>query len=199
MGAPHVALVAVTKTFGVDAWLAATAAGCDGIGENYAQELLDKRGSCPSNVAPLHFIGAVQSNKVKKLLPHVELWHGIDRESVIDELSRQAQRLGGATPRILIQVNSTGESTKSGCDPSEVGALVDRSRGAGLEVRGLMTIGPTSPDRQLRRESFRLTRALADDLGLPDCSMGMSGDYEDAVECGSTIIRLGSSLFGARS
>lgn len=185
----HVAIVAVTKTFPVDAWLAAHDAGCDAIGENYAQELLDKsRATVPP--LPVHFIGALQSNKVKSLSSVVALWQGVDRESVVDEISRRAP---GAS--ILVQVNTTGEVSKSGVEPGGVGALCRRAGDRGLEVRGLMTLGPTSGDA---RPAFTHLRRLADDLGLAECSMGMSGDYPLAVECGATMIRLGTSLFGER-
>ena len=191
-GGVGVALIAVTKTFGVDAIIAARDAGCDGVGENYAQELLAKieEGIPPIDV---HFIGAVQSNKVRQLAGHVSLWQSIDRESLIVELAKRAP---GA--RILLQVDTTGEPTKGGVDPSGLDALVQSAEAVGVQVDGLMTIGPTSGDRDECVKAFSLLRSLVDTYGLRTCSMGMSDDYELAVSCGSTMVRVGSRLFGAR-
>ncbi len=194
-----VGIVAVTKSFGVDALYAAQAAGCDAVGENYAQELVGKIEQMRNDprgllAVPVHFIGHVQSNKVKQLAPHVDLWQSIDRKSVVQELARRV----GSAGRILIQVNTTEETTKDGCAPSEVSDLVEYAVDCGLEVRGLMTIGPTRGDRRELEAAFRLCRSLADSLNLAECSMGMSDDYLVAGECGSTMVRLGSALFGAR-
>ncbi len=191
-GGVGVALIAVTKTFGVEAIFAARDAGCDGVGENYAQELLAKieEGIPPIDV---HFIGAVQSNKVRQLAGHVSLWQSIDRESLIVELGKRAP---GA--RILLQVDTTGEPTKGGVDPSGLDALVQSAQTVGVQVDGLMTIGPTSGDRDECVKAFSLLRSLVDTYGLRTCSMGMSDDYELAVSCGSTMVRVGSRLFGTR-
>ena len=189
----RVSLVAVTKTFPVEAWAAARDAGCDGIGENYAQELVDKALKM-SPPLPVHFIGALQSNKVRVIAPYVSLWQGVDRESVIDEIARRSPGAG-----VLLQVNTTGETSKSGVDPGDVGRLCRYTAERGLDLRGLMTLGPTTGGDTDTREAFVLLRTLADDHGLEDCSMGMSGDYRLAVECGATIIRLGTTLFGSRT
>ena len=191
-GGKDVALIAVTKTFALDAILAAVNGGCDGIGENYAQELLTKvEVGLPA--IDVHFIGGIQSNKVRHLAGHVDLWQSVDSESVIKELGKRAP--GSA---ILLQVDTTNESSKGGIAPS----LVDRFRTSaemtGLSVRGLMTIGPTNGSIAEQQASFRQLRALTDEHGLQHCSMGMSGDYETAVGCGSTMVRIGSALFGAR-
>ena len=191
-GGSHVQLIAVTKTFGIDAIRAAHAAGCDGIGENYAQELHAKATEGLPDI-PVHFIGAIQSNKVKLVAPYVSLWHTIDRESVIAEL---AKRVPGAS--ILLQVNTTDESTKGGLVPAEVESMCAVAGEAGLEVQGLMTIGPTHGTVAEQESAFRLLRRLADDLHLHHCSMGMSDDFPVAVACGSTMVRVGSRLFGAR-
>lgn len=187
-----VAIVAVTKTFGLDAIRAACSAHCDAVGENYTQELLGKVAEAPIEL-PVHFIGAIQSNKVRQLAPIVAVWQGVDRTSVIHELVKRAP---GA--QILLQVNSTGEDSKSGVPPAEVESLLTSAVEGGLNVRGLMTIGPTSGDAVEARKAFSSLRALADSLALSECSMGMSDDYRIAVECGSTMIRIGSRLFGAR-
>lgn len=188
-----VAIIAVTKTLGHDAIRAAVAAHCDAVGENYAQEVLAKVEVSPFGL-PVHFIGAIQSNKVRQLAPHISLWQGVDRESVISELGKRAP---GA--EILLQVNTTNEDTKSGVPPQEVEALLVAGVKAGLAVRGLMTIGPTSGDVGDAEKAFLSLRSLADSLHLPECSMGMSDDYRVAVDCGSTMIRIGSRLFGPRT
>lgn len=188
-----VSLVAVTKTFPVQAWQVAQSAGCDAVGENYAQELLEKVRQRPVGL-PIHFVGAVQSNKVKSLASHVDLWHSVDRASVVDEIGRRA-----AGAAVLLQVNTTGEDSKSGVSPAQLDALRTRAVDAGLQVRGLMTLGPTQGTEADIRASFTQLRSLADQHDLVECSMGMSGDYRIALECGSTIIRIGSMLFGPRS
>ena len=188
-----VAIIAVTKTFGVDAFAAALHAQCDAVGENYAQELLTKVALGPVGL-PVHFIGAIQSNKVRQLAPHVTVWQGVDRLSVIQELSKRAPG-----SQILLQVNTTGEESKSGVTPSALETLLNSAISSGLDVRGLMTIGPTTADSGEARKAFSSLRSLADSLHLAECSMGMSDDYQVAVECGSTMVRIGSRLFGARS
>lgn len=191
-GGKNVALIAVTKTFGIDAINAAFVTGCDGIGENYAQELLGKidEGIPPIDV---HFIGAIQSNKVRQLAGHVALWQSIDRVSVIAELAKRAP---GA--RILLQVDTTGEPSKGGVSPQDLDSLRTSAETVGLVVEGLMTIGPTHGDEAARAASFSLLRSLVDSHGLDICSMGMSDDYEQAVANGSTMVRVGSGIFGAR-
>ncbi len=189
----HIAIIAVTKTFGHDAIRAAVNAHCDGVGENYAQEVLTKVAEAPIDL-PVHFIGAIQSNKVRQLAPYISLWQGVDRLSVISEIRKRAP---GA--EILLQVNTTNEESKSGVPPREVEPLLAAGRDAGLVVRGLMTIGPTSGDIAEAEKAFLSLRSLADSLHLPECSMGMSDDYLVAAACGSTMIRIGSRLFGPRT
>lgn len=188
-----VTIVAVTKGFGPEAIVAAAANGLDDVGENYAQECLAKvdalGGQPPVRV---HFIGHLQSNKVKALAPHVALWQTVDRASVIDAVARHAP---GAA--VLVQVNVSDEPQKGGCPPAEVDAVVERARAAGLDVRGLMTVGRTgSPDDA--RPGFALLRAHCDRLHLPVCSMGMTDDLHVAVAEGATMVRVGSALFGMR-
>lgn len=189
----EVAIVAVTKGFPPAAVEAAAAAGCAAIGENYAQELLAEREVIERTGLTVHFIGRLQSNKVRKLVGLVDLWESLDRPSVIDEVARRDP--GGA---VLVQVNATGEDRKGGCDPGDVAALVERARSSGLSVRGLMTVGPTSGSPEDARPGFRVVRRLTDELGLEECSMGMTADLRVAVEEGSTSVRLGTALFGPR-
>ena len=191
-GGTAVSLVAVTKSFGINALRAASDAGCDGVGENYAQELLEKiTVGLPS--IDVHFIGALQSNKVRLLAGHIALWQSVDRESVVDELGRRAP---GAS--ILIQVDTTQEPSKGGVRPAQLDALRSRAETRGLVVKGLMTIGPTDGTQQDCEKSFGMLRHLVDEQGLSVCSMGMSSDYPIAVACGSTMVRVGSGLFGNR-
>ena len=191
-GGTDVSLVAVTKSFGVEAIHAAFTAGCDAVGENYAQELADKVAlGLPS--IDVHFIGALQSNKVRRIAEHVALWQSVDRTSVIDEL---AKRSPGAA--ILIQVDTTGEPSKGGVTPPELESMRSYADTRGLRVAGLMTIGPTDGSVSECEKSFVLLRRLVSEHGLTVCSMGMTNDFKIAVACGSTMVRVGSGLFGAR-
>ena len=191
-GGAAVSLVAVTKSFGIDALRAALTAGCDAAGENYAQELLEKIAEGAPSI-DVHFIGALQSNKVRMLVGHIALWQSVDRDSVVDELGRRAP---GAT--ILIQVDTTGEPSKGGVTPTQLDALRVRAESRGLIVKGLMTIGPTEGTQEECEKSFGMLRHLVNEQGLSVCSMGMSADYPIAVACGSTMVRVGSGLFGDR-
>jgi len=193
-GGTNVSLVAVTKTLTVDAMIAAREAGCDAVGENYAQELRDKVEGVDVSI-PIHFIGAIQSNKVRLVASVVDVWQSVDRPSVIDEIARRS-----STPaQILIQVNTTGEDSKSGCPPADVESLMNHAANMNVAVLGLMTMGPTSQDLAAARQSFRALRGLVDAFGLSVCSMGMSGDFQTAVEEGSTMVRIGQSIFGPRT
>jgi pyridoxal phosphate enzyme (YggS family) len=192
-GGTAVSLIAVTKSFGIGALRAASDAGCDGVGENYAQELLEKIAvGLPS--IDVHFIGALQSNKVRSLAGHIALWQSVDRDSVVDELGR---RVPGAS--ILIQVDTTQEPSKGGVPPALLDSLRTRAESRGLVVKGLMTIGPTDGTQQECEKSFGILRHLVNEQGLSVCSMGMSADYSIAVACGSTMVRVGSGLFGDRT
>lgn len=142
----------------------------------------------------MHFIGQLQSNKVRQLAGFVDVWETVDRPRLVDEVAKRAP---GAT--VLLQVDTSGEPGKGGCAPGDVPDLLRAARRAGLVVDGLMTVGPTAGGPEAARPGFRLVRRLVDDLGLATCSMGMSGDLEVAVEEGSTQVRVGTALFGARS
>ena len=142
----------------------------------------------------MHFIGRLQSNKVRLLAADVDVFETVDRPSLVREIARRAP---GAT--VLVQVNATGEAGKGGCDPTTVAGLVEACTDAGLLVDGLMTVGPTSGGPDAARPAFRTVRVLVDELGLRTCSMGMTADLEVAVEEGSTRVRVGTALFGPRS
>jgi pyridoxal phosphate enzyme (YggS family) len=185
-----VQIVCVTKGFGTDAIDAVRAAGAVAIGESYAQELLTKVDHLTG--LDLHFIGRLQTNKVRAIAQHVALWQSVDREPLAIEIAKRAP---GAA--VLVQVNSSGEASKGGCEPDDTEALVERCQALGLDVQGLMTVGRTGPPSGAR-EGFALTRAIADRLGLEQCSMGMTDDLEIAVQEGATMVRVGSALFGPR-
>jgi PLP dependent protein len=188
-----VRVVAVTKGFGDWAIEAAVSAGCPVIGENYAQELVAKREVIERLAPEVHFIGRLQTNKVKLVADLVDVWASLDRTALVDEVAKRAPRA-----RVLVQVDTTGDPAKGGCAVVDVAALVARARDAGLVVDGLMTVGPTGEPAESARMGFRQVRNLVDDLGLEVCSMGMSGDLAVAVQEGSTEVRIGTALFGPR-
>ena len=199
-GGVGVGIVAVTKTFGIDAWSEAKFAGCEAIGENYAQELIAKSQQVArADRLPVHFIGQLQTNKLKSLFDIVDVWQSVDRASVVTELvKRQMARTSARRCEILVQVNTTSEMDKGGCDPTEVETLVYQARQGGLDVTGLMTVGPTDMDPFKTRAAFGLLKRMANDLGVEQLSMGMTADVEIAVEEGSTLVRVGTALFGQR-
>jgi pyridoxal phosphate enzyme (YggS family) len=187
-----IVVIAVTKGFDASAVGAAVAAGLLDLGENYAQELLAKAEAAPDGVR-WHAIGRLQRNKVRSLAPHVALWQSVDRAELGGEIARRAP---GAA--VLVQVNVSDEPQKGGCEPGETAALVHDLRADGLQVEGLMAVGPTGPP-EAGRPAFARLRALADELALPVRSMGMTADLEVAVAEGATMVRIGTALFGPRS
>ena len=189
----RVEIVAVTKGFGSWAIESAVAAGCRSVGENYAQELISKREVIERLRPEVHFIGRLQSNKVRQLVGLVDVWASLDRGSIIDEVAKRAD---GA--RVLIQVSTTGEEGKGGCSPTDLAALVARVSDGGLCLDGLMTVGPTAEPPEAARAGFRIVRELVDEYGLSVCSMGMTADSLIAIEEGSTEIRVGTAIFGQR-
>jgi hypothetical protein len=189
----RITVVAVTKGFGADAVEAARVAGAVHLGENYAQELVAKAKVLAPGPAPIwHFIGGLQTNKVRLLAPLVDLWESIDRPSLGAEVAKRAP---GA--RVLVQVNISGEVTKSGCVPEDTATLVAGLRDLGLDVRGLMGVAAPGDDERARAQFGRLAEQAAA-LDLADLSMGMSADLEAAVVEGATIVRVGTALFGPR-
>jgi PLP dependent protein len=187
----RVRIVAVTKGFGPDAVAAAVGAGLDDVGENYAQELLSKAELSPRG-ARWHFLGSIQRNKVARLAEVVATWHGIDREA-------EAKAIAASAPGVeaMVQVNVTGAPSRPGCMPSEVDDLVSRCRYLTLDLSGLMAVGPQG-DPDGTRSCFRWLARKARQLGLRELSMGMSDDFEVAIEEGATTLRLGRTLFGPR-
>ena len=192
VGGQHVDILAVTKGHPVEVIEAAGAVGLTAVGENYAQELVSKFGGRSFDVA-VHFIGQLQTNKVRQIVDLVDVYETLDRHALVVELAKRAP---GA--RVLVQVNTTGAVAKGGCVPADVESLVAEAASAGLVVDGLMTVGPTVGGPEAARDGFRLVRSLCTTLGLATCSMGMSDDFVVAVQEGSTCVRLGSVLFGMR-
>ncbi|MBI3567332.1 MAG: YggS family pyridoxal phosphate-dependent enzyme [Gemmatimonadetes bacterium] len=200
-----VRLIAVTKTHGADAVDAAWDAGLRDVGENKVQEALDKQPLVAARASAMrwHLIGHLQRNKVKQLR-HFALLHSLDRAQLADAVHEFGVARG--TPMdVLVQVNIVGETTKGGYEPSMLEAEAERLRGLhGLRVMGVMTMAPFEADEATLRQVFRGARAAREVLakaGHPatELSMGMSGDFEIAVEEGATMVRVGTVLFGARA
>lgn len=194
-GDDGVSILPVTKGFGPEAIEAAIGAGCSAIGENYAQELIAKREALrrEDGGPEVHFIGQLQTNKVRQLVNLVDVYETVDRPRLAAEIAKRAPHA-----RVLIQVDTTGESGKGGCPIEELDPLADNVLGLGLDLIGLMTVGPTSGGPEASRSGFRQVRQAVDRLGLAVCSMGMTADLEVAVQEGSTQIRVGTALFGSR-
>jgi PLP dependent protein len=189
-----VRVVAVTKGHGPDTVETALAAGLQDLGENYASELVAKEEAARAvGDCRWHFLGHVQRNKVRLLAPAVDLWQAVDRVAAGREI---AKRVPGAP--VLVQLNVSGEAEKHGCRAEEAAAVVEELTALGLEVRGLMAVGPTGPPEDAR-PGFRRLVAIAERLGLPERSIGMSDDLEVAVSEGATMVRLGRALFGPRN
>jgi pyridoxal phosphate enzyme (YggS family) len=188
-------LVAVTKGHGPEVIRAAVAAGLRDIGENFAQELVRKADAlddAPGEDFRWHFVGQLQRNKVRLIAHRVSFWQSIDRLTVGAEV---AKRSPGAA--VLVQVNLSDDPARGGAKPELVPGVVDGVRDLGLDVRGLMAVGPPG-GADAARAGFRAVRAIADRLELPVRSLGMSADLEIAVQEGSTMLRIGTALFGSR-
>jgi len=196
-------LLAVSKTCGAPQLITAWQAGQRAFGENFVQEALDKVHELAHLDIEWHFIGPLQSNKTRPVAEHFAWVHGIEREKI-------AQRLNDARPaqlpplNVLIQVNVSGETSKSGVAPGterDLAAAIRRL--PRLRLRGLMAIPEPTPDTTVQRARFALLRRLkeslqADDAGIDTLSMGMSDDLEAAIAEGATIVRVGTAIFGAR-
>ena len=186
----RVRVVAVTKTLDVTYVEVALALGLDTLGENYVDELCEKR-RATSTTAQWHFLGALQSNKIARALECADVLCGVSRAKEVRTIARLRP---GAV--IDVQVDFTGAAQRNGAPRDEVGSLVALARELGLEVRGLMTVAPQDP--HAGEAAFVATSALADQLELSERSMGMSDDLEAACRAGSTEIRVGRALFGPR-
>lgn len=197
-------LVTVSKTFGYNEICEVTSAGILDIGESYVQELIAKRKAINNEAIRWHFVGHLQRNKVKNIVPWIYLIHSVDSLRLSKEISSWGERCG-KTVNILIEVNTSGETAKYGIKPEETLALLKQIEQLPfLKCQGLMTIGPFLPDPEQSRPAFRLLRQLRDECDkegffLPYLSMGMSNDFEVAIEEGTTIIRIGTAIFGKRN
>jgi pyridoxal phosphate enzyme (YggS family) len=191
-----VRLVAVSKSQPAEAIREAFAAGQRDFGENYVQEWREKADALADLPGLVwHFVGSLQTNKVKHLAGRVGLIHTVDREELGREIARRWEKIG-ARARVLVEVNLGGEASKGGCSEGQVAALVEALRGLpALEVAGLTAIPPPGDDP---RPHFAALRSLRDRLGLRELSMGMSGDYPVAIEEGATLVRIGTAIFGER-
>jgi pyridoxal phosphate enzyme (YggS family) len=202
----EIQLVAVSKRFSVTAMEEALEAGQAVFGENYIQEAARKKQALADRVK-LHFIGHLQSNKAKTAAETCDVIETIDRPKIVRSLHKHLENANRQLD-VLVQVNLGGESQKSGIPPQDVESLVtfmqDYPR---LRLRGLMTMPPFTPDPELTRPYFLTLRALAEQLntkgllgnqGRVELSMGMSHDYQVAIEEGATLIRIGTAIFGAR-
>jgi PLP dependent protein len=201
-----VTLVAVSKTFPADRVVKAVECGVTDFGENYIQELLEKRKAIGDLQLQWHFVGHLQTNKVKYIGEWIHLIHSVDSLSLAKEVDRRAGDAGRRI-QILVEVNTTGEASKFGRKPEETLDFVRQLAGfRNIQIVGLMTIGPFLPDPEGSRPMFRtlrsLNRQLADigqgNVNAIHLSMGMSGDFEVAIEEGATMVRIGTALFGRR-
>ena len=202
--AGSVVLIAVSKKQSAEAIRAAHAAGQRAFGESYLQEALDKQALLVDlSDIEWHFIGRIQSNKTRQIAAHFDWVHGVADLGHARRLSEQ--RPASRPPlNVCLQINLSGEASKGGVEPDEVGALLEQCRELpGLRVRGLMTLPALSEDETEQRRPFRALRELRDRLATPDCpldvlSMGMSDDLEAAILEGATQVRIGTAVFGAR-
>lgn len=202
-----VRLVAVTKTHPAEIVRSAVAAGADIVGENYIQEARAKFDALVDLPVKWHFIGHLQSNKAKYAVRMFELIHTIDSTRLAREVAQQARK-AGKRQDVLIQVNISGESTKSGATETAVEDLLSEIHDlAHIRIKGLMTMPPFFNDPEKARPFFAALRRLSDhirDMKMPgiemtELSMGMTGDFETAIEEGATLVRIGTALFGERS
>ena len=201
----EIALLAVSKTISPDVLLEAHAAGQRAFGENYLQEALDKMEALKERAPGIewHFIGPIQSNKTRPIAEHFQWVHSVDRLKIAQRLSEQ--RPAALPPlNICIQVNVSGEASKSGCSPQELPALAQAVAGLpGLRLRGLMAIPEPAASEAEQRRPLRQLRELAEQLraqglAIDTLSMGMSADLPAAIAEGATMVRIGTAIFGER-
>jgi PLP dependent protein len=198
-----VELLAVSKTHPAEVIRYAVEEGQLLFGENRVQEAKAKIPDLPARLR-WHLIGHLQSNKIRQALPLFEMFHGVDSVELLDEIQRIAADLG-LFPRVLLQVNVAGESSKFGFAPDRLMSQLEQISSVDrVQVEGLMTIPPLAPNPENSRKYFVRLRQLRDQLekefrfSLPHLSMGMSGDYRIAIEEGATLVRVGTAIFGER-
>jgi pyridoxal phosphate enzyme (YggS family) len=202
--ADAVTLIAVTKSVGVREILALARCGVVDFGENRTDALAEKRAAVADSAPGVrwHMIGRFQTNKARRALPTIDVLHSLDRTSLLDALAAELKRVDGPSLPAFLEVNVSGEESKTGFAPADLPAALDAARRVPrLAVRGLMTMAPLSPDPESARPVFRRLRELRDEarrlgyLQLLELSMGMSQDFEVAVEEGATHVRVGSALY----
>lgn len=201
----EILLVGASKMNDAAACREAVAAGIDALGENRVQEMVQKLEQHAYDGAPLHFIGHLQRNKVRQVVGKADLIQSIGSLELLSEVDKQAQKLG-LVQDILLEVNIGGEAAKSGFAPEAVEAAAAQTKELpGVRVRGLMTIPPADASRAENIAYFQKVRALYVDInkkiydnGLEYLSMGMSGDFADAIRAGANMVRVGTAIFGAR-
>jgi pyridoxal phosphate enzyme (YggS family) len=198
---PHVMLIAVSKTKPVSMLQEAYDAGQRDFGENYVQELVDKEAVLPKDIR-WHFIGHLQSNKVKYIAPFVHLIHGVDSLSLLKEINKQGQK-NKRVIDFLLQLHIAQEETKFGFDLAEITTLLhsdELNHYPHVALKGFMAMASNTDDPQKIREEFRQVKQLQQQFPqYTILSFGMSGDYEMAIAEGSTMVRIGSSIFGERT
>ncbi len=198
----EIKLIAVSKTYPAEDILKAYECGVREIGENRVQELCEKRPVLPEDMR-IHLIGHLQTNKVKQAVKNACLIHSVDSVKLAEEISKASVKEGLVTP-ILLQVNVAEDEAKFGLDAEELEGVINKvSCLPGIILKGLMTVPAIETDPERTRGYFRKLRGLfeeyKDEYNLTELSMGMSGDYEIAVEEGATMVRVGSKIFGARN
>lgn len=204
--AEDIIMVAATKTVSADIINEAIRLGVKNIGENRVQEFTDKFESISGDVTH-HFIGHLQTNKVKYLVPHISLIHSVESERLLDEIDRLSKK-HGVVSNVLLEINASGEDTKFGIGFDEAEEIIKNNETReNCLIKGLMTIGPNYSTEDEIRAAFKKMKKLFDELSANEykntemkyLSMGMSGDYEIAIEEGANIVRVGSAIFGARN
>ncbi|MFM7014715.1 MAG: YggS family pyridoxal phosphate-dependent enzyme [Bacteroidota bacterium] len=200
----HAQLVAVSKTKPLDDILALHHEGQIIFGENYVQELTDKFKEAPTSI-DWHFIGHLQTNKVKYIQPIAKLIHGVDSEKLLSEINKQASK-NNSISNILLQIHIAQEETKFGLDENELAEIIKKitvGNYPNIKVKGLMGMASFTDDRNQIKKEFDFLKTVFDshkiDKDFDTLSMGMSSDYQIALDCGSTMIRIGSALFGERN
>ncbi len=202
----EILLCAATKMNGADAVRQAIAAGVDCCGENRVQELVQKQAENAYEGAPVHFIGHLQTNKVKQVVGHVDLIQSVDSLRLLEAIAKEAQKQG-IVQDILLEINIGQEASKTGFALEEMDEILGKMGEYGsIRVRGLMAIPPISQNSGDNRKFFEKICALSvditakkyDNVSVDVLSMGMSDDYADAIACGSTMVRVGTAIFGAR-
>ena len=200
-------LVAVSKTFGWEVLREAVNGGQQDFGENYVQELTEKRRALNDPGIRWHYIGHLQSNKAKSIVDYVHLIHSVDNQHLAQELDRRAEK-ANRTVDILMEVRTTDEATKFGVLPTKVVELAKAiSKLKNVRIQGLMTMGPFSDDPNDSRPSFRqlvdlkhtLDNEGIENVSMRHLSMGMTHDFQVAIEEGATIVRIGTAIFGKRT